>query len=751
MLAWIGSIFNRSKSSVELNKNGIQKNDEDWMVVNTDLKSFSESEHNKNKASNNKTSLYTANTLPSKKKNKTATTMAAIGIGQKNSVTDNDLSLLKDKIGMAGINLTGFTNIPLNEIINEVDEVIGGIDSDKIEEVNQVIENAVDLDSDPEEEDIGNDAAEVDDKNEESNDEDVDTDAEVDNDENNDGNDTDDDKNSESEEETEIVVTLTSTVVEITTEVPSENITENNGDNDDQNDETTGNNGDNDDQNDETTGNNGDNDDQNDEITGNNGDNDDQNDETTGNNGDNDDQNDEITENNGDNDDQNDENDDDEPDCSNPDNKKLPECAIDCSNPSNKSLPECAPDCSNPDNKKLPECAPDCSKPDNKNLPECAPDCSRPDNMTLSECITESTTTSNEPEPEPTNTTKEPEPEPEPTNTTKEPEPGPEPTNTTKEPEPEPTTTTKEPEPEPEPTTTTKEPEPTTTTTKNQEPTGGCSTEALGIASKFNAFFFGDFNGFSSDVQGRLAAKGTVNISGGYQNNAFLFDPVKHSKGSNYKCDESQLKDKFKYAIVAGTLNFKDNGEISNGGVAYTNSVNLPGYISDSIKNHKCPNEKKNVIDFDTERQNLINLSKKLSGISAKCKTTIQWGTVTVDLVQGEKTCIVNLDSLENLYTFKINENGVKVEDVTIVFNIKSNSVNFTNFDLFSINKYAPRILWNVPNASKVLIQNFRIQGSLLAPTADIEGNNGNIQGIIIGNSFKGNLEMDWVPFYGCI
>jgi len=113
MLAWIGSIFNRSKSSVELNKNDTQKDDDDWMVVNTDLKSFSESEHNKTKSTNKKNSLYTVNTHPGKK-NKTATTMAAIGIGQKNSVTDNDLSLLKDKIGMAGINLTGFTNIPLN-------------------------------------------------------------------------------------------------------------------------------------------------------------------------------------------------------------------------------------------------------------------------------------------------------------------------------------------------------------------------------------------------------------------------------------------------------------------------------------------------------------------------------------------------------------------------------------------------------------------------------------------------------------
>ncbi|KAG4104226.1 hypothetical protein H8356DRAFT_1640620 [Neocallimastix lanati (nom. inval.)] len=120
MLAWIGSIFNRSKSSTEIKKD-IPK-DEDWMVVDTNLKSFSEKEHDKTKLTkannnNNKTSLYTLNS----KNNKTTTTMAAIGLGQKNknSVVDNDLSLLKDKIGMAGINLTGFTNIPLNEKLKE--------------------------------------------------------------------------------------------------------------------------------------------------------------------------------------------------------------------------------------------------------------------------------------------------------------------------------------------------------------------------------------------------------------------------------------------------------------------------------------------------------------------------------------------------------------------------------------------------------------------------------------------------------
>jgi len=288
-----------------------------------------------------------------------------------------------------------------------------------------------------------------------------------------------------------------------------------------------------------------------------------------------------------------------------------------------------------------------------------------------------------------------------------------------------------------------------TTIIETPTPSNECTTEVFGIASKFNAFFFGDFTGYSSDVQGRLAAKGTINISGGYQNNAFLFDAVNHQHHSNFKCDESNLKDDFKYAIVAGTLNFKDGGEISNGGIAYSNSVSIPNYVAESIKNHNCPNEKKDVIDFDSEKEKLINLSNKLTNVRENCKKSIQWNKLTLDLVPDQKTCYVTIDDLSQIDNIKINENGNT--DATIVFNVKGENVKFSNFDIYNLNKYATRILWNVASATKLTIENFRVQGSLLAPNADIEGNNSNIQGHIIGKSLKGNLQMDWVPFYGCI
>jgi choice-of-anchor A domain-containing protein len=306
------------------------------------------------------------------------------------------------------------------------------------------------------------------------------------------------------------------------------------------------------------------------------------------------------------------------------------------------------------------------------------------------------------------------------------------------------TSTTEKPAPTTTATTT------TTTTTAPASSSGECSTEAFGMAQPFNGFFFGDFTGTSSDVQGRLAAKGTVNISGGYQNGGFIYDPVKHNEQTNLDCTDEKMKGDIKYAIVAGTLNFRDGGEIINGGVAYQNSVDIPGYIKEAIERHKCTVEKKNVIDFDKEKQNLTSLSKKLGNMKANTKTTNEWGKLVIDLVPGQKTYVI-MEDISKYWGISINENGVNTDEITIIFNLLSDNITLSNFDISSINKYATRIVWNAPNAKKVRIENFRIQGSLLAPNADIEGYNGNIQGQMIGNSFKGNLQIDWVPFYGCL
>ena len=291
----------------------------------------------------------------------------------------------------------------------------------------------------------------------------------------------------------------------------------------------------------------------------------------------------------------------------------------------------------------------------------------------------------------------------------------------------------------------------TTTTTQTQAPSGECSTEIFGMAQSFNAFFFEDFTGISSDVQGRLAAKGAVDISGGYQSGAYTYDPVAHSKISNHNCDDDHMKGDVQFAIVAGSVKFHDNGEILNGGVAYQDSVDIPSTIKETIEGHNCSIEQTSFIDFEKEKQSLTALSQKVGNMNENAKVTKESGRLVVDLVPGQKIFVITIENLSQIQEIVINENGVNIDEITIVFNITSDNVTFTGFDTSKLHQYDTRILWNAPNAKKIEIKNFRIEGSLLAPFADIEGNNGNIQGQMIANSFKGNLEIDWVPFYGCL
>jgi choice-of-anchor A domain-containing protein len=275
----------------------------------------------------------------------------------------------------------------------------------------------------------------------------------------------------------------------------------------------------------------------------------------------------------------------------------------------------------------------------------------------------------------------------------------------------------------------------------------GCSFKT--IAHLFNAFFFGDFTGFNSDIQGRLAAKGTVDISGGFHNGAFNFDPFTHNKLIAHYHKDDKTKENIPYTIVAGDVLFHDNGEILNGGVAYQNKVKLPSYIKEALERQNYPIKKSSFIDFEKEKQSIIAHSKELGAMKENTKAREENGKLIIDLVPGQKMYVIKITDLSKYWDIQVHENNVDLEGVTMIFNLVSDNVVFTNFDISGLKKYASRILWNASNASKVKIQNFRVQGSLLAPNADIEGNNGNIQGQIIGKSFKGNLQIDWVPFNG--
>ncbi|KAG4092808.1 hypothetical protein H8356DRAFT_1081848 [Neocallimastix lanati (nom. inval.)] len=254
-----------------------------------------------------------------------------------------------------------------------------------------------------------------------------------------------------------------------------------------------------------------------------------------------------------------------------------------------------------------------------------------------------------------------------------------------------------------------------------------------------------------NDVQGRLAAQGDVNIGNSYQSNCFLFD---HKNGGDRKnCDELS-NDDFKYAIVAGgTFHFGD-GQICNGGIAYGNKDNF--YLNEKVEvsliNNHCPIDNTEIINFDKVKNDIVSLSNDLSNLESDIEDC------NIDLTIGKNQIVINGDKIVatdyslKCYINSIEDTGVNPNDITIIVNLSGSDITLSQFDLGALRDYASHIIWNAPNAEKITFNGFRLQGTLLAPKAKIIGKTGNnIQGILIAEEVYGPLEIDIVPFEGCV
>ena len=287
----------------------------------------------------------------------------------------------------------------------------------------------------------------------------------------------------------------------------------------------------------------------------------------------------------------------------------------------------------------------------------------------------------------------------------------------------------------------------------------------LGDASKYNAFVKEDYSVNSSDVEGRVAVGGNLNINGGYDIGTKINDfnmgsgpslvvggDINKIGGGNFNVYRSStlpnpvLGD----VVLGGTLT---GGPTSIGSVSENNS-NLP-------------------VDFDSAFSHLENLSKQLSEHTA----------VNADATAGWKLDFKadpnNVPS-DNVYVFNVTQDQLRTQwgglrtdwhldttgmatGATVVFNITNTNgsvVDFTQSNIFlngndelalyynkgdANGKPPVQVLYNFYGASQLNITS-DLYGSILAPTADILSDS-MVYGQVIGKSWQGNGQLNYNPF----
>ncbi|MCE2593853.1 choice-of-anchor A family protein [Motilimonas cestriensis] len=252
---------------------------------------------------------------------------------------------------------------------------------------------------------------------------------------------------------------------------------------------------------------------------------------------------------------------------------------------------------------------------------------------------------------------------------------------------------------------------------------------SLGEAGQYNAFVFNDFNAPSSKVEGRIAVGGNLNIDG-------------------YSvADKLPMSDDGFSVVVGGDATYPTGrvyaGHVLVGGSAQNigNAVRF-GLTQEQVlwDNIDLP------FNFDNVRTELLNKSAELSLLANTGTVEIKWGGLylTGDCQSDLQVFNVNGADILNSHTFDV---SCIPDNASVIINISGQAPGFSNVSLSTLTKHRNRVLYNFYEATSLTLRGVYVEGSVLAPYADISNPSGTVNGTLIANSWNGTMSFSLQPF----
>jgi choice-of-anchor A domain-containing protein len=244
-----------------------------------------------------------------------------------------------------------------------------------------------------------------------------------------------------------------------------------------------------------------------------------------------------------------------------------------------------------------------------------------------------------------------------------------------------------------------------------------CVDVDLGTAGEHNVFVFNDYTD-GVDVHGRVAAGGGVTMTG--------FSVSSLDPGGD--------------VLVANTLTL-DSGTV-HGDAVYTTIASISTSVSYSSGGGPVNNTP---IDFPTEQATLEALSAGLCAQPATATTTLNgYGGISLS---GSSTDV-------DVYTLDIADleaaNGITISATggAAIINVTgTSSTTIGGFAVWLSGLDETDILWNFCDATALDFSALGIEGTTLAPLADVTFDNGNFDGSLIAASLTGAAEGHLYPF----
>ena len=253
----------------------------------------------------------------------------------------------------------------------------------------------------------------------------------------------------------------------------------------------------------------------------------------------------------------------------------------------------------------------------------------------------------------------------------------------------------------------------------------------LSVAGNYNTFIFDDFTAPSSDTEGRLAVGGNANLAN-------------YSVG--YKLSPSDDP----ALVVGGDLTFK-SGQVYNGDVMVGGSTeNVDRSVLNGLEHNDLELIEGDVgvlVNFSKEEAYLTGLSKEISELAATGTSEMKWGGMNLAGDGKSDLQVFNLDGQELLaaHTFNLDLSSIP-EDAFLLFNISGKTAGLTNMSLAQLQAISDHVLFNFFDADELQLAGIGVEGSILAPFANVKNPMGVINGTIIAKSWDGMMQQNHNP-----
>lgn len=251
---------------------------------------------------------------------------------------------------------------------------------------------------------------------------------------------------------------------------------------------------------------------------------------------------------------------------------------------------------------------------------------------------------------------------------------------------------------------------------------GQLNAQSLGAASDFNYFVFGDVTLSNTDAEGRVAIGGNGNFS-------------------NYGIGDKLPQGSSGYSLVVdGNLSYQ-GGQVFHGDVIYGGSLSANNF---TVANGST--SQGNPIDFSAAKTELSSFSQSLGGLATNGNFQNEYGTLIFTGTDATlNTFDVQASAINSAHGFQVNAPSGS----TVVINVGGKSVSWNNMTIWINSVSQNNVLYNFYEAETIALSGIGINGSILAPNADVIFNNGQQNGTLVAKSLNGTGEFHHHLFEG--